>query len=109
MPASLYRLANKSHHAENVEIVKQAAPEIEDVQVVDSADTVPEGTLQVQTSQDSQLDADANANVEPVTPNWDPNWTKTKLLDFALSLGLNVTSTNTKTEIVNALTAVTSK
>jgi hypothetical protein len=38
-------------------------------------------------------------------PKWEPTWTKSQLIAVAQGMGLSVTSSNTKTEIVAALTA----
>ena len=111
MPASLYKLANKPHHAETPTVVDQKNLEIETFQTVDAANTVVEGESQAQelnAPQSSEVGT-TSTTAELEIPSWDPNWTKTKLLDFALSLGLSVTSTNTKNEIISALTAATSK
>jgi hypothetical protein len=107
MPASLYRLASKPHHAETPAVSNQSIQEIEPTQLPDSI-AIVEAEPQAQEAPLPQS-AESDAPAETGVVSWDPNWTKTKLLDFALSLGLNVTSTNTKTEIISALTAATLK
>ncbi len=107
MPATLYNLANRSHHAEKaVTVPEEPAPVSVDIQtapalaaiVEDAAASVPAETPDDTTASDTQ---------EPVYPEWDSSWSKTQLLTVAQSLNLNVTSVNTKTEIINALTAAT--
>ena len=44
-------------------------------------------------------------DVAPATPKWEPTWTKAQLLTVAAGLGLSVDGTNTKAEIVAALSA----
>ena len=44
-------------------------------------------------------------DVAPATPKWEPTWTKAQLLTVAAGLGLSVDGTNTKAEIIAALTA----
>ena len=111
MPASLYRLANKPHHTEIPVVNNRTAQEIEATHIVSNV-TTTEGESQ---SHEPQIVQDVSANdpsdptAEASVASWDPGWTKTKLLDFALSLGLSVSSTSTKTEIINALTTATVK
>jgi len=51
----------------------------------------------------------ASTETEPRSPEaapaWEPTWTKTKLLEYAQSKGLDLTVMNTKAEIVAALTS----
>lgn len=44
-------------------------------------------------------------DVAPATPKWEPTWTKAQLLTVAAGLGLSVDGTNTKAEIIAALSA----
>ena len=108
MPATLYRLASKPHYTE---VAVTPAPPPEEVlppRIEEVAAAVVESEPQIQETQAPQVDV-ADNNEDPVIPSWDPSWTKTKLLEFALSLGLDVSSTSTKTEIVNALTSAAQK
>lgn len=41
----------------------------------------------------------------PAEPEWDPTWTKARLVEVAVRKGLSVTLANTKADIVAALTA----
>jgi len=104
MPASLYRLVGKPHHAEIEQSQDTVAePQVHEVTPVESPVVAdPEPTVQDQTSVPSEETS------SPVTVTWDPSWTKAKLLEAAASLGLPVTSINTRAEIIEALTAATS-
>ena len=106
MPASLYRLVNKPHHTEIVVAPNQAPEEVMVTQVEETVAAVVESDVQIQDVQDPQPDV-AIDTAEPDSRSWDPSWTKTKLLEFALGIGLDVSSTNTKTEIISALTTAT--
>lgn len=106
MPASLYRLANKPHHSETAATYDSAPVEALAIRAEEVAAAVVESELPAQETPGAQVDV-ADDNVVPAAPSWDPSWTKTKLLDLALSLGLNVSSTSTKTEIISALSAAT--
>jgi len=117
MPASLYNLANRKHHSETQAevaptIVVDNAAVAE--QIVDSSVVLPANAVAsdeaaaVQESETAQEPAAENAEAadEKISyPAWDVSWSKTQLLAVAQSLNLSVTSLNTKTEIINALTS----
>lgn len=126
MPSSLYRLANKPHPV-NVTPAQTGKVENEPAAVEPSAvvETQPEAhsindvaTPVVDTEPAAELAdvQDSSSDVADVTdasatvsyPAWDPTWSKSQLLVVADQLGLSVTSINTKSEIVAALTAATS-
>ena len=97
MPASLYRMAGKPHFTE-----------LTQEQAVDETKPVEDSVAEVELTEVTQQPPDSPAESETAassTPTWDPAWTKTRLLEVALSLGLNVASTNTKVEIIAALEA----
>ena len=136
MPASLYRLAGKPHHAEVSSVspppveVKEAVQPAAETPAVEVAvpsepanETIVESTVDAAPPETYHEEASADvvetpvadevveptASVEePATPSWDPTWTKAQLLEVALQLKLEVTSLNTKTQIIQALTAATS-
>lgn len=131
MPASLYRLVGKPHHTEVSEVSSEPVEANEAVQsavvepvasvgivneshVESTIDVSPTETLQEETASDqttSQSDeaTDSATSVEQSqVVTWDPSWSKTQLLEVALQLNLEVTSLNTKTQIIQALTAATS-
>ncbi len=121
MPASLYRLAGKQHFAEAPAIqpedpdvtqqvvveaqteVKQDLP-VEEVTAVEAPDLISSETLASDSS--SSVDTETH-NTTNSSPKWDPMWSKTQLLAVANELKLGLTSINTKSEIVAALTAAT--
>lgn len=96
MPASLYRLAGKSHMLEHTQV--QTAGEV--VSAVEAVEEVV--TTNVTNESDATVDTGSSGPTDS-PPSWDPTWTKTRLLEFAVSIGLNVTATNTKVEIIQAL------
>lgn len=131
MPSSLYRLAGKSHHAEakpqqsppaEIAEVQASVPDVvipaaveatvvshvavNDEQVVEETVTVDAAA---EANDTEALVSDGAENTTATQfPTWDPNWSKAQLLVVANELGLSVTSINTKTEIIRALTAATS-
>jgi len=124
MPASLYRLAGKPHPAEvsTAQPIQEARAAEESISAVDARPT----SAQVNSVEAEVIESFEENNVivsqETQTPEpvpvpepavkptlqatWDASWTKTQLLGVANELGLNVTSTNTKTEILAALESV---
>jgi len=120
MPASLYRLVGKPHHAEVTQpAVVHAEASVQNDAVVPVVADIVTATSEVESSvNDVAIDANAASTDEAVAdeandavvsyPAWDPNWSKTQLLTVASQLGLNVTSANTKNEIIKALTNATS-
>lgn len=128
MPASLYRLVGKPHHAEVSESVKAAegvnvvnepavSVNVESPVVVIAATTpdamvnnnVAEDVSAVDSSTPPAVTSELTVAKTPTAslPTWDPNWSKTQLLAVASKLGLPVTNLSTKTEIIKALTAAT--
>jgi hypothetical protein len=109
MPASLYRLANKPHYTEAHESTNNVVAELntQPVTVEEPVSAVSE-ELAVEPAKSD----DPPSTPEPVSvsqaPAWDPGWTKTQLLEVATRLGLEVTSSNSKVQIIEALTAATS-
>ena len=93
MAASLYRLAGKPHYTEQTQI-----------QTVDETTNVTVAAPEQEQVEESQAKNEADESVVAV-PSWDPAWTKTRLLEFAVSIGLEVSPTNTKAEIISALQA----
>lgn len=81
------------------------------VDVAVAVDVAPEPTpTQTEPKPDDSVDAlladVAATHIEPALapkPEWDANWSKTKLITFAQSKGVSVTATNTKDEIIAAL------
>lgn len=119
MPASLYNLANRKHHAEinvvelsKVEtVVLPPEPKLEqESQVLEIASDdhvdVVNNESSVVNEQETQVSTTEDT-VETSYPEWDASWSKAQLLTVAQSLNLPVTSINTKSEIVSALTAAT--
>ncbi len=109
MPASLYRLANKPHYTESQVSTNEVVPEpAAQPAIVDE----PVSVVSEEPAVEPMVADDPPAISEPVaetaTPIWDPAWTKAQLLEVATQLGLEVTSANTKAQIVEALTAATS-
>lgn len=104
MPASLYRLAGKPHPAE-VSTAQPAPAQVNsaEAEVIESFE---ENNPIV--SQETQAPEPVPEPAVKPTPQatWDVGWSKTQLLGVANELGLNVTSTNTKTEIIAALESV---
>lgn len=127
MPASLYRLVGKPHHAEVSENVKAAesvnvvnepavSVNVESPVVVAATtpdalanDNVVEAVSAVDSSTSPVVNSKLTVTETPTAslPTWDPNWSKTQLLAVASKLGLPVTNLSTKTEIIKALTAAT--
>ncbi|NBR00419.1 MAG: hypothetical protein EBT79_02485 [Actinobacteria bacterium] len=80
------------------EVEASATPEPE----VEASEPDPEPTLA------QVLGTLVEAEPEPApapTPTWDASWTKAQLIVVAQSKGLSVTSSNTKADILAALTA----
>ena len=106
MPASLYRLAGRPHPAEvsTAQPVQEARDPEGSINAVEAEviESFEENNAIV--SQETQTPEPAVKTTPQVT--WDASWTKTQLLVVANELGLNVTSTNTKTEILAALESV---
>jgi hypothetical protein len=102
MPASLYRLAGRPHPAE-VSTAQPASAQVNSVEA-EAIESFEENNAIVL----QEIQASEPAPVVQPTPQatWDVGWTKTQLLVVANELGLNVTSTNTKTEILAALESV---
>jgi len=115
MPASLYNLANRKHFADSsavtnvAEEISTPVPAVEsEVKIVDVPLAVAiETTIDEANKTELQEENIVEEKVDNNVPNWDASWSKTQLLAVAQSLNLSVTSTSTKTEIVNALTAAT--
>jgi hypothetical protein len=111
MPASLYRLANKPHHTEAQVSTAAVVPEptVQAAAVEEPVNAVSEEpAVEPATADDTLASSASDSQPEPVVPTWDPSWTKAQLLDVATQLGLEVTSANTKVQIIEALTAATS-
>jgi hypothetical protein len=111
MPASLYRLANKPHHTEAQVSTAAVTPEppVQAETIEEPMNTVSEEpAVEPAIADDPPAASAPDSQPEPVVPTWDPAWTKTQLLDVATQLGLEVTSANTKAQIIEALTAATS-
>jgi len=122
MPASLYRLAGKPHPAEvsTAQPVQEARAAEESISAVDARPTSAQvNSVEAEViesfeennaivSQETQAPEPVPEPAVKTTPQvtWDVGWTKTQLLGVANELGLNVTSTNTKTEILAALESV---
>ncbi len=112
MPATLYNLVNRKHPADEVTTSHEETHSISandetppaEAEIPAQAAAIEEATA-TETLDEAAPEAEAVA--EPSYPEWDPSWSKTQLLSVAQSLNLNVTSINTKTEIINALTAAT--
>jgi len=110
MPASLYRLAGRPHPAE----VSTAQP-VQEARAAEGSINAVEAEVIESFEENNAIVSQETQAPEPVpepavktTPQvtWDASWTKTQLLVVANELGLNVTSTNTKTEILAALESV---
>lgn len=131
MPASLYRLVGRQHHTEVTEQSNQILnqPEVGDsspetVKVETPADVVTaespttvenievepavEAPVEKLDNTSAQISEELNV-VKPAIPAWDPTWSKSQLLDVASKLGLNITALNTKAQIIDALTAASSR
>ena len=83
---------------------------IEDVKVLVETGKSKKVAAAVQEAETAQEPAAENAEAADEKnsyPAWDVSWSKTQLLAVAQSLNLSVTSLNTKTEIINALTSAT--
>lgn len=116
MPASLYRLVNRPHHSEPTATPEQKVEQRVEQNVDESLSNQSDTASVIAIEDESQkietpvVQSDSSdASPKPATQSWDPTWAKTKLFDFAIQLGLNVTPISTKAEIVSALTAATSK
>ena len=130
MPASLYRLAGRPHHAEvptvpvaeqvaaepvvspvehapPVSVIEEPAPEVLNVESPAHDDTAGINVSLDETAASPDVTSDESATTTS-TVTWDPAWTKAQLLEVALQLNLNVSSANTKNQIIDALTAATS-
>ena len=111
MPASLYRLAGKSHHSEVSSQPQQDVSHEVIVAHVEQAQVIEPELVVEQTVDDSNhVDDVESQTVEtaeeiavPVQPTWEPTWTKSQLFDFAVAQGLPVTAANTKSEIIALL------
>ena len=116
MPASLYRLVGKPHHAEAPEaqlsqnekatetvgnVIEQPVPVVAPEPVVEAApaETVEETVATVEPPA-VQL-SETETPVAKVT--WDSSWTKSQLLQAANEMGLSLPSTSTKADIIAAL------
>jgi len=111
MPASLYRLAGKPHFAE-VSTDDQATQEIVEAPVEQAPIEIKELVTEVVESVPVQTDTTPapepiDANVVETAPvvSWDPTWTKAQLTEAAVSMGLTVSPTSTKADIIALLTA----
>jgi hypothetical protein len=117
MPASLYRLAGKPHHTEiraevsDPQIVEETAPEVTPVETSDVVAAITDEAAIPETPAQESPEPEEESVQENVAapPVWEPTWTKTQLLAVAAQLNLPVTMENTKTEIIAALTAATSR
>lgn len=118
MPASLYRLAGRPHHADasNIPVVDQTSVDVE-AKNVDAVYQQPVQEASINFEQHDQIAVESSESVDqlekeseasPVSVTWDPSWSKAQLLNVALQLNLNVTSANTRSQIVEALTLATS-
>jgi hypothetical protein len=116
MPASLYRLAGKPHHSdaptppaqEQASVPEQAAIE-QQVEIQKEEFTAVEPAPEPLNEQPFETEETLSSPVEAdPKPEWDASWSKSQLLVVANQLGLNLTSVNTKSEIVAALTSATS-
>ncbi len=114
MPASLYRLANKPHHSEvpaQAENVQEAVePAVEQTQVtatelVNEQPTEGKETVVNDVSEPEVVDQQSSETTVS-RPVWESSWTRSQLFQVANSLGLPVTSTSTKSEIIALLTAL---
>jgi hypothetical protein len=94
--------------------VVDATPVADDAPVVDAtpvADDAPvvDATLVAPVVEEAVFDqvfGDAlTVDDPPSEPEWDPTWTKARLVEVAVRKGLSVTLANTKADIVAALTA----
>lgn len=96
--------------------VPEVDPTPEPVQVVESApesaqvvDPTPEPVQVVESAPEPGVESEPDPEVAQIfaalTVEWDPTWTKARLLVVAEGKGLKLTSSNTKAEIVAALTA----
>jgi hypothetical protein len=114
MPASLYRLAGKSHHSEVSTQLQQDVSSEAVVAHVEQAQVVePELVVEQTVADSNHVDDVESQTVETVEtaeevasqaqPTWEPTWTKSQLFDFAAARGLPVTATNTKSEIIALL------
>jgi hypothetical protein len=98
---------------EPTEMLASFAAQVEEpaVDVVEEAQEIPHV---VETVDNETTTAESEPEVEdvvvsaPEVPTWEPTWSKTQLLAVAIQLGLSVTSSSTKNEIIAALTAATS-
>ncbi len=119
MPASLYRLVGKQHHAEpavrepepapiSVQPEEISVPQAEETSTLDSfaslieTQDVPQSLDEGATISSQESLENENSPLEEV-PSWDASWTKAQLLTVAKEMGLNVSTFNTKNEILAAL------
>lgn len=108
MPASLYRMAGKPHFAEGPRVDPEAlvlSANGPDVVAVSEEVILKE---EIVASPIKSEKVDGPATFSPM-PNWDPGWSKSQLLAVATKLNLEMSITNTKIEIISALTAATQK
>jgi len=117
MPASLYRLAGKPHHSDAPELPEQEQTPVPEQVATEQQVEIQQEIVAVESNEpehvndqpDEQNDAsDSSIEADP-QPEWDASWSKSQLLVVANQLGLNLTSVNTKSEIVAALTSATSR
>lgn len=85
--------------------VVEPAPVVETVEVTDpepatAVEAAPVGDPEPVVDQMIDIDLSFSDAIE-----WKPSWTKTQLLAVAQEKGLSVTASNTKAEIIAALTA----
>lgn len=108
MPASLYRMAGKPHFTEGPRMDLEA---LETSANGPAVVAVSEEVIQKEEIVDPPIESekvDEPATFSPM-PNWDPGWSKSQLLAVATKLNLEMSITNTKTEIISALTEATQK
>jgi hypothetical protein len=112
MPASIYRMAGRPHFTEVPRVEPEAlvssasGPDVVAVVAVSEEVTQKEEVV-VDPPLESEK-AEEPAALSPM-PNWDPGWSKSQLLAVATKLNLEMSITNTKTEIISALKAATQK
>ena len=115
MPASLYRLAGKPHHAEIPAVypsqdgVAEASSNVaeQQVPVATPAPVVEAIPIEMVKESVAVIDQPAPQPVEPEPATskaaWDSSWTKTQLLQVANEMGLSLSITSTKADIIAAL------
>ena len=122
MPASLYRLAGRPHPAEvsTAQPVQEARAAEGSINAVEaqtaSAQVNPVEAEVIESFEENNAIVSQETQTPEPTPEptvestpqatWDVSWTKTQLLQLANEFGLNVTSTNTKTEILAAIESI---